>query len=181
LVCHKNYICAINLYNMKAYLKLVVVLFIGVFTVSCDSDDDGNAPAPDPIVGTWRIVEVSQTVEENGTVVLDETFSTDACGDPIFFTFVNGGQLTITEFELDFDFDFNGNVSLSCDVYDNDLNGGWELLSGNTYSINVDGETDQVTIIFSNNNNTFDISFVFTENFNGDTITETFTLTGNRV
>mgnify|MGYP006290419481 CR=1 FL=1 len=167
---------------MKKYLNLLIVLFIGVSLSSCDNDDDGgNTPAADPVVGTWQITQVNQTVEENGSVVFDETFSTDACNSDIFFTFVNGGQLTLTEFELDFDFDFNGNVSLDCQVYNNDLNGGWSLITGNTYSINVDGETNQVTITFSNNNNAFDLSFSFTETVDGDTFTESVTLSGNRV
>jgi len=166
---------------MKTYLNFVLVLALTVFIASCDSDDDGNAPALNPVVGSWQIVEIHQTVEENGTIVFDESFSTDVCNLPVFFTFVNGGQLTITEFELDFNFDFGGNISLDCNVEDADLNGGWELIAGNTYLVTIDGDSQQVFITFSDGNNSFQLAITNTETEDGDTYTETVTFTGNRV
>jgi hypothetical protein len=161
---------------MKVYFNIIIVLFFGISITSCDSDDDGNAPQIDRIIGTWQIVEISEFVNENDTVLLDETFSTDACNSSIFFTFTNGGQLTVTEFDYDIISDFDGNLSLDCAVEDTSISGGWELAGGNTYNLTLDGETVQVLVSYANDNETINMIII---NLDGGVYRTTFT--GNRV
>lgn len=122
-------------------LFFAFLLFAGV--ASCSSDDDGNTNEPadqDRIVGEWRIQSLSIDGEQT---------ELSECDLQSRIVFSANGNITVTSFYEDVD-------SEQCvsEVYTET----WEYRGNNVYRItDEDGPTD-VTITFSNNNNTFTIT-----------------------
>lgn len=126
---------------MKA-LKLILGLFLLIGLVSCSDDDDGGSNgANDRIVGEWRIDKVIMNGVE---IELGE------CGGQSGIVFLANGNAIATDFYEDFD-----TGDCISDVY----NEKWQYSGNNVYKFtDEDGEVYDVTITFSNNNNTFTIT-----------------------
>ena len=94
---------------MKKFL--VLFLSLAVFT-ACSSDDDADSNTPDPILGTWVLVEMTpavvdvQACEEESTV----TFNANMSGSGSFY--------------------------LGDDCEETTSEGNWTV-SGNTYSVEI--------------------------------------------
>lgn len=76
-------------------MKKIFVLFLSLaFLTACSNDDDNEQPGPDPILGTWVLVDA--TGQLSGQFCLDEestiTFNSNNTGSATFF-------LTATECE----------------------------------------------------------------------------------
>lgn len=114
--------------------KLLVLLFVGLLTISCSSNDDETF-SNDPIIGSWRLT----------SIIKDGTDLATTCDKRQTATFDEEGKVSITNFSLD----SNGTCSIS-----ETRNGTWSP-NGNSYSITFDGETDTETLSFSGNNLSF--------------------------
>jgi len=116
-------------------MKKLLVLFLSMaFLVACSSDDDNDDnQGPDPIVGTWELVEVSGALEpqfcmeEQSTI----TFNANNTGSATFY-------LTATE------------------CTPTNSTGGWTNNGDSRYTIAVPGVGDTPgTVSFSNDRFTF--------------------------
>lgn len=121
-------------------LKFIFVFLIFAGLASCSSDDEGNSDGPDEtdrIIGEWQIQQI---------LVDGEEFPLTDCELQSTLEFMANGNVTTTDFYVDSDTE-------ECDseAYTEQ----WENRGNNIYRISGDGLTYDVTIIFSNNNNTF--------------------------
>lgn len=122
-------------------LKLIFVFLAFAGLASCSSDDDTNGPAQvDRIVGEWKIQSLSMDGEE---------LELSDCELQTRIRFSANGDITVTDRYEDFD-------SEEClsEVYTEK----WEYRGNNVYRITGEEGPDDITIIFSNNNNTFSFS-----------------------
>jgi len=165
---------------MKKLKNLLFVFASILVLLSCSNDDDGSS-TDNAIVGTWEITEINFNSQEDGIVVTDQTFSTDVCNAPFFFTFESGGDLSLSNVELEFEIDFDDEPILICQVDNGVLPGNWSNISGNNYVITVENEPSQAEITFSNNNTTIEIIVIeeFTDDIDDITYTDTVTFRGN--
>lgn len=125
---------------MKNFKFIFVFLVFAGFT-SCSNDDDGNGPAGmDRIVGKWKI---------QGLVLDGDQISLTDCEKQSTVEFKGNGDLVNIDFYEDFDTE-----ECVSDTYTEK----WENRGNNIYRITDEGTTEDVTIIFSNNNNTFTVS-----------------------
>lgn len=138
-------------------VKLLAFLFLTLSLSSCSKDDDGGTNA-NTIVGLWKI----------DSIVFDgEIEELDNCESQNTLEFSNDGTYTSTGYD-----DFN--PQNQCEVYEV-LEGTWEFVSGNDYKITGEGETTNIEIIFSDNNNKFSSTDVETDEGVEYTTTITFT------
>lgn len=123
--------------------KFIFVFLVFAGFVSCSSDDDGNQevpPANDRIIGKWQIQQ---------QLIDGEEFPISDCMRQSTVEFMANGNVTTTDFYEDVDTE--GCVSeVSTEQ--------WEYRGNNIYRISEGGQSYDVTIIFSNNNNTFTVS-----------------------
>ncbi|UJH90244.1 lipocalin family protein [Antarcticibacterium sp. 1MA-6-2] len=127
---------------MKNFRFIFVFLaFAGI--ASCSNDDDGNSNVPpdnDKILGTWKI--------QNQFFDGEEEPLTD-CEKQTTVEFMANGTVKSTDYFADFDTEeCVSEVSTQK----------WENRGNNVYRITEGEQVDDVTITFSNNNNTFTIT-----------------------
>lgn len=124
-------------------VKFILVFLVFAGVASCSNDDDGNSnetPANDPIIGTWKI----QQLVMNG-----EQIPIGECEAQTRVEFRANGTVRTTDVYEDFDTE-----ECVTEVYTEQ----WQKLSNNVYRITDEVSSNDVTINFSNNNNTFTIS-----------------------
>jgi hypothetical protein len=162
---------------MKKEISLSLIIVLSFFVTSCNDDDDAGV---NPIVGTWNIFEIEiEFSDQDGTE--GATIPTSLCSTDYIFTIAPNGVLTVTDISFDYDEYVEGNLDFVCEVNGGVLTGSWELTSGNSYNLTVDGETTLATVNFSNGNNTFEIVAVIDETDDPtDPFTQTTIFRGNR-
>ncbi len=167
---------------MKYLSKLSLIILLFFVAASCSDDDDGNVTSNQAeIVGTWTLFETRFVSSNDDTGPTDETFSADSCNSPVSFIFDSDGQLTLTDVEFDFDEDFDGNLIFNCQVSDAQLNGSWQLVSGNSYVVTIEGEAETVDINFLNNNTIMEFIIINDQSDDPtDPSTQEFTLRFNK-
>ncbi|MGO1584815.1 lipocalin family protein [Mesonia sp.] len=138
-------------------VKLLAFLFLTLSLSSCNTDDDGGTNA-NTIVGLWKV----------DSIVFDgEIKELDGCESKNTIKFSSDETYTSTSYS-----DFY--PQNQCEV-DDIFTGTWEFISGNNYRIFEDGETTNIEIIFSDNNNKFSTTDVETDEGVEYTTTITFT------
>lgn len=122
-------------------LKFLFVFLVFSGLISCNSDDDGiDLSEGDRIVGEWKIQ--SQTID-------GEEWELSECELQSRISFSANGNITVTDRYEDFETE-----ECVSEIYTQK----WEYRGNNVYRITEDNISHNVTIIFSNNNNTFTIS-----------------------
>jgi hypothetical protein len=122
-------------------LKIILVFLVFAGVASCSSDDDSNGPAEaDRIVGEWEIQSLSMDGED---------LELSDCELQTRIRFSANGDITVTDYYEDFD-------SEECvsEIY----NQKWEYRGNNVYRITSEEGSNDLLIVFSNNNNTFSFS-----------------------
>lgn len=112
---------------MKKYLILALLIAF-VFT-SCSSDDDGNTNEPDPILGTWVLVEAP-----------DAFMDPHACPDDSIVTFTDDNGVHGVFYQEDHD----------CQA--NESTGAWENLGDNQYRLDFPLGTLEGDVTFESAN-----------------------------
>jgi len=158
-------------------LFYAATLCLSVFFVSsCDSDDD-NGSSTNTIVGNWEIFEINFFISsDEGT--LDETFPTDVCNMPFIISFTEDGGAILPDGDIGLNFE--GNPSLNCSLNGSDINGTWQLVSGNDYILIQEGDVSNAEINVSNSNNTIEIIIDGSDPDDSDPTTQIITFRGNR-
>ncbi|MFD0965111.1 lipocalin-like domain-containing protein [Pseudofulvibacter geojedonensis] len=126
--------------------KGIFTLFVATATLLSCSSDDSSGSSQDPIIGNWRLT--AQSVD--GTPLNASELGCDLEEDLIFSS--NGEYTSENLVE-------SGN---DC-VLDELTSGTWSRISSGVYAITNSGETNQVTLSFSNNNNTFTVTETYTD------------------
>ena len=122
-------------------LKFILGFLVFAGLTSCSSDDDANAPAEvDRIVGKWKIQELLV----DGEVVL----LTD-CEKQTTVEFKTNGDIISSDFYDDFETE---------ECIEETSTEKWENRGNNIYRITDGATSEDVNIVFSNNNNTFKVS-----------------------
>lgn len=111
--------------------KLLVLFFSAALLFACNNDDDNVQTEPDPIIGTWVLVETEGDLLENAFCMEEEstiTFNANNTGSGTFY-------LT------------------SADCEPNNTTGGWTNNGNSVYTLSVPilGDT-QGTVNFTNEN-----------------------------
>jgi len=141
---------------MKKYFILPLMLAALMF-VGCNDDDDnggGGDASPATVVGTWEVTSTTTAFEFDtlGTT-FEQELSAESCTPTPLTVFNADGTLTTTDFELGTDSEGN----INCEVFET-LSGTYDLIQGNTYSIDVEGEDPiEVLLILSDSNNTLEL------------------------
>ncbi|MFT7900430.1 lipocalin family protein [Tenacibaculum ascidiaceicola] len=125
-------------------MKKILVLTIAMFSLlACSSDDENNL---DPIVGTWY------KFSEEGIEVSE-------CEKKTSVTFNENGTFNSTSYE---------SIEDKC-VIEDEFSATWTNKGNGIYSRIYNGESSDVSITFSDNDNT--MTSVYTEEYNGITNT----------
>lgn len=138
-------------------VKLLAFLFLTLSLSSCNKDDDGGSDV-NTIVGLWNFDSIAFDGE------IEEL---DNCETQNTIKFSNDGTYTTTSYN-----DFNSQDQC---IISEVFQGTWEFISGNDYRITGDGETNNIEILFSDNNNKFSYTDVETDGDFGYSITITYT------
>lgn len=141
-----------KLYHLTELLGMVLLAFIFVGSTCKKSTDSDNG---DPLVGTWELVKMTMYDTSTGDVVM-------TAGTPGFnsVTLVIRGDGTHTVTSDD-----NGTTET--------INGTWSV-SGNTLTVNQEGEVITATYTIAGNTMTFTLPM--TMDFDGDGSDETYTI-----
>lgn len=121
-------------------MKKILILTITLFTLlSCSSNDDIIL---DQVIGKWKV----KSVTVNNVSILN------ACSSQSTIEFKSDNTVTTVAFNDD---NSNSNCTSSSKT------GNWKFKNGTTYATSIDtndGSFREITITFSNNNNTFTTS-----------------------
>ncbi len=122
-------------------VKLLFVFLVFTGLVSCNNDDDGiELSDGDRIVGVWNIQ----------SIILDgEEWELSDCELQSRMSFTANGNITVTSRYDDVDTE-------ECVSEVNTLN--WEYRGNNVYRITDEDGSEDITFLFSNNDNTFTIT-----------------------
>lgn len=137
--------------------KLLSLLAIALFVVSCSGDDDGGDSTDVGLAGTYNLT--GYTFDEAVDVNLDGTASTDFFAELPCFTAVatfnaNGSFTSVTD-EIVFDITPTG---ATVDCGDPESNTGTWSLSGNQLTVVSDGDTDVQEITLTASTITYEIA-----------------------
>ena len=122
-------------------LRFIFVFFVFAGLASCSNDDDGNGTADgNRIVGVWKIQ--SHSIDGVELELSD-------CELQSRISFLANGNISVTDRYEDFETE-----ECVSDIYTQK----WEYRGNNIYRITEEDVSQDVTIIFSNNNNTFKVS-----------------------
>lgn len=126
---------------MKKFLLLFLpLIFIGLTTIACNSDDDSGTPSNvDPIVGTWKVSDV----QVGGQSVYAVLLLTNPCPLQNLYQLNNDFSVNVETFEAD----TNGNC-----VAGEPQSGTWSK-EGSTYYISAYGQTGNSEVEFIDDNN----------------------------
>ena len=127
---------------MKTKIALLIPIVLSMVLFNCTNDDD-SSPQPNveqtSIVGTWNL----DYYLENGTLVEEIQ-----CNRQLKYKFLSNNTYTLTTFAGD-----NINNCLTALI----INGTWEYLGGNEFSLLVNGDTtaEEITITYQDNFTSF--------------------------
>lgn len=147
---------------MKSEFRLLLVIFISIFMISCSDDDTQNVVLNETdILGTWIVSEINSTPAvdlENNSNSDPNVMNQTSCFDGMSLDFDTGGNLTVVSSEITFD--DNTDPSFVCSLR---TDTGSYLISGNdlTVTIPISGNQETETVAVDIQNNT--LSFSLTE------------------
>lgn len=127
--------------------KLIKLFFLLIVVSACSDDDSSSTSNQEGLVGDWEVTEFKlvTTTSDAGAEFTEESSTTlESCDPTPVFRFENDGSFDYTSFDVSFDSDqcsSNGTFT-----------GSWMEVSGSTYELTADGETNQVEINFQTNN-----------------------------
>lgn len=127
---------------MKTKIALIITIVLSMVLFNCTNDDD-SSPQPNveqtSIVGTWNL----DYYLENGILVEEIQ-----CNRQLKYKFLSNNTYTLTTFAGD-----NINNCLTALI----INGTWEYLGGNEFSLLVNGDTtaEEITITYQDNFTSF--------------------------
>ena len=127
---------------MKTKIALLIPIVLSMVLLNCTTDDD-SSPQPNveqtSIVGTWNL----DYYLENGILVEEIQ-----CNRQLKYKFLSNNTYTLTTFAGD-----NINNCLTALI----INGTWEYLGGNEFSLLVNGDTtaEEITITYQDNFTSF--------------------------
>lgn len=127
---------------MKTKIALIRTIVLSMVLLNCTTDDD-SSPQPNveqtSIVGTWNL----DYYLENGILVEEIQ-----CNRQLKYKFLSNNTYTLTTFAGD-----NINNCLTALI----INGTWEYLGGNEFSLLVNGDTtaEEITITYQDNFTSF--------------------------
>ncbi len=121
-------------------IRLIFALFLLVGFASCSDDDGNGSTEANRVVGEWKIQ--SLTIDGVSIPISD-------CEAQSRIKFTENGNFTSTDFFEDFDTE-----ECTSEVF----NEKWEYRGNNVYRFTDDSESYDVTIMFSNNNNSFTVT-----------------------
>ena len=125
----------------KNLLKTMMLLFVGLATVACDSEDD---PAPD------------DNNNNNTTSSVDQTTSIASSGNWIITNFVDSGTNETNDFQ-GYVFTFNTNGTVVATNGSDTVNGTWSVTDSNSGSDDSNIEDDDFNLAFAvSEDNKFD-------------------------
>ena len=138
---------------MKNLWQFAMLCLVAISFVACsDDDDNGSSSAEATLVGNWTIEEISYSYEIPGSDdPVEESYNTaDLCNPTPTASFQANGDATMSDVTVDVD----ENDNAICEDSGEMLEGEWEELENNMYSITLGGDTIEGEVMFSNNNNT---------------------------
>ena len=138
-------------------LMWILPLFVGFASVSCNNDDEGGGNNVDVLVGAWKI----SSIVVNDTDIYPLLVLQGVCELDNVTHFHNDYTLKMTTFQEDTE----GNCETGPDT-----TGTWSK-EGSVYTITMDGESQSVTLEFTDNNNKFTVG----QEFEGQFAMVTFT------
>lgn len=116
-------------------MKKILILTIALVSLfSCSSDENENI---DPIIGVWYVYSYKGQL-------------TNECERKGLTTFTKDGDFSTISYAL---------INNNC-IEDSSSTGTWSNKGNNAYVIKRGNDEDEVTITFSDNNNTFSASSV---------------------
>ncbi|APU09690.1 hypothetical protein A5M85_05145 [Cellulophaga lytica] len=124
--------------NKMKYFKITLLLLLTISITNCSSDDDNPTESIDPIIGEWKLIQIT----ENG-----EQITISDCESLNVIEFLNNGSIKDTYFEP------NQNNANDCiEFVDN--SGEWQKTTETEYEIKLeDGDLNYTsTTVFSQNN-----------------------------
>ncbi len=127
---------------MKTKIAIFTTIVLSMVLLNCTNDDD-SSPQPSivqtSIVGTWDL----DYYLENGTLVEEIQ-----CNRQLKYKFLSNGAYTLTTFAGD---DINNCLTALI------INGTWEYLGDNEFSLLVNGDTtaEEITITYQDNFTSF--------------------------
>jgi len=142
---------------MRKILTYVFVLLSIITITACSSDDDNNSNN-DLLIGDWNIVELGYTYQIGTENEQEVTYDTTLCSYNPIAEFNSSGSAKMSSISIN----GNENEILVCE-YLGEFNGNWEKLNNNNYSITFNGETLNVEVVFSNNNNIATLTYTYEE------------------
>lgn len=141
---------------MKKLMFIAPLLLMGLFSMSCSDDDEGGNNNVDVIVGAWKI----SSIIVGDTDIYPALVLQGICELQNVQHFNNDYSLIVKNFEENAE----GNCAAAADT-----SGSWSR-NGNVYTVTIDGSSESVTPVFSDNNNKFAVE----QEFEGQTARVTF-------